>query len=116
MSEYTSREMPSRFLGPGFFGGGLDVVAGEGAGTERIDLISDMDAPAMMSRVEGGGGEGRREVGVWRQGQSGMAVKNRCRHAPRPHRRGLAIPETRLSDFIVLERCLSCFTLSPSTL
>lgn len=51
MSEYTSREMPSRFLGPGFFGGGLVVVAGEGAGTERMDLISDMDAPAMMSRV-----------------------------------------------------------------
>lgn len=71
MREYTSREMPSRFLGPGFFGGGLDVVAGEGAGTERIDLISDMDAPDMMgSCIEGGGR--REEIGcVWRQGQSG---------------------------------------------
>lgn len=64
MREYTSREMPSRFLGPGFFGGGLDVVAGEGAGTERIDLISDMDAPDMMgSCIEGGG---RREEIGWR--------------------------------------------------
>lgn len=45
--------MPSRFFGPGFLCGAyFDGAGGVGAGTWRIDLISDIDALDMIEREE----------------------------------------------------------------